>query len=123
MNRISTWKPRTDLVEPTENETLKKSLIECREKERLNTRELSEFRTENEDLRGLLRECRAREETQIPRPPAYNPEIPVVFAEHVESAESKKKKKRNSKKRKKPKPTKKKRKLKKYTKKPKQKKN
>ena len=32
MNRISTWEPRTDLIESTENERLKKSLKKCKDK-------------------------------------------------------------------------------------------
>jgi len=115
MNRISTWKPRTDLVETTENESLKKSLRECRKKNSLIKSELSVFKTNNEELKRLLRECRGREGNTLLRPPAYNPEIPVVFAEPVERGASKKKTKS--------KPTKKKRKRKKYTKKPKRKKN
>ena len=104
MNRISTWQPRTDLIETTENEKLKKSLTKCKDKIKIWQR--------------ALRECR---ESNM-RPPAYNPDMNVVYAEPLGGRASKKRKKpkntkykkkkpKNTKKRKKPKkkPTKKKR--------------
>tara|TARA_Y100000817_G_scaffold297877_1_gene274554 strand:+ start:155 stop:469 length:315 start_codon:yes stop_codon:yes gene_type:complete len=93
MNRISTWEPRTDLIESTENERLKKSLKKCKDKIKIIERE--------------LRECRERHT----RPPAYNPEMTVVYARPFEEGASKKKKKsKKTKKRKKSKKSKKKKK-------------
>ena len=75
MNRISTWQPRTDLIESTENERLKKSLKKCKDKIKIIERE--------------LRECREINA----RPPAYNPEMTVVYARPFEEGASKKKNK------------------------------